>query len=424
MLAAPRRRLSTDRPFKDGNLDSGRIRAGGFRCDFRLLRKIPELPIHAAARIGRTQHRRPGSLESSKENLAVELQGVFKKYGDFVALKKIDLEIKDNEFFTLLGPSGCGKTTLLRVIAGFEEISEGTILLKGERIGDLPPNKRPINTVFQHYALFPHMTVEANVAFGMKMLGMSKAEVADRSRKMLEMVKLGDFAGRRPNQLSGGQQQRVALARAMAPGPQVLLLDEPLSALDLKLRHAMRVELKQLQMETGITFVFVTHDQEEALTMSDRIGVMDHGILQQVGTPHEIYEKPVNRFVADFIGETNIFDATISHVGDANCVCVLRNGSSVGCEAGSNPQVGAKCHLSIRPEGLEMSRANDEPRSLGGRVEQVVYLGTDTQYLIRIPSGELVTVRCQNTIADGVNYSTGDEVALKPRDGAARLLVD
>ncbi|MDE0112172.1 MAG: ABC transporter ATP-binding protein [Albidovulum sp.] len=363
-------------------------------------------------------------MESSKENLAVELQGVFKKYGDFVALKKIDLEIKDNEFFTLLGPSGCGKTTLLRVIAGFEEISEGSILLKGERIGGLPPNKRPINTVFQHYALFPHMTVEANVAFGMKMLGMSKAEVADRSRKMLEMVKLGDFAERRPNQLSGGQQQRVALARAMAPGPQVLLLDEPLSALDLKLRHAMRVELKQLQMETGITFVFVTHDQEEALTMSDRIGVMDHGILQQVGTPHEIYEKPINRFVADFIGETNIFDATISHVGDANCVCVLRNGSSVGCEASSNPQVGTKCHLSIRPEGLEMSRANDEPRSLGGRVEQVVYLGTDTQYLIRIPSGELVTVRCQNTIANGVNYLTGDEVALKPRDGAARLLVD
>ena len=388
------------------------------------MRKVPELPIHAAAEIGRAQHRRPGGLESSAETLAIELQGVFKKYGDFVALKKIDLEIKDNEFFTLLGPSGCGKTTLLRVIAGFEEISEGSILLRGERIGELPPNKRPINTVFQHYALFPHMTVEDNVAFGMKMLGMPRSEVAERSRKMLDMVKLGDFAGRRPSQLSGGQQQRVALARAMAPGPQVLLLDEPLSALDLKLRHAMRVELKQLQKETGITFVFVTHDQEEALTMSDRIGVMDHGIIQQVGTPHEIYEKPINRFVADFIGETNIFDATISQVGDGQCVCVLRNGSSVGCEAAANPRAGAECHLSIRPEGFEISPATGETRSLGGTVEQAVYLGTDTQYLVRIPSGELVAVRCQNTVADGVNFSVGDEVVLEPREGAARLLVD
>ena len=363
-------------------------------------------------------------MESGTENLAIELHGVFKKYGEFVALKKIDLEIRDNEFFTLLGPSGCGKTTLLRVIAGFEEISEGSILLRGKRIGDLPPNKRPINTVFQHYALFPHMTVEDNVAFGMKMLGISKAEVAERSRKMLELVKLSDFAGRRPSQLSGGQQQRVALARAMAPGPQVLLLDEPLSALDLKLRHAMRVELKQLQKETGITFVFVTHDQEEALTMSDRIGVMDHGILQQVGTPHDIYEKPVNRFVADFIGETNIFDATIARVGDANCVCVLRNGSSIGCEAAANPRAGAACHLSIRPEGFEIFHASGESCSLGGKVEQVVYLGTDTQYLVRIESGELVTVRCQNTVAEGVSFSNGDDVALEPREGSARLLVD
>ncbi len=363
-------------------------------------------------------------MEGEIEMPAVELQGVVKKYGEFVALRTIDLEIKVNEFFTLLGPSGCGKTTLLRAIAGFEDITAGAILLGGERIGDLPPNKRPINTVFQHYALFPHMTVEDNVAFGMRMLGAPRSEVADRSRKMLELVKLGDFARRRPDQLSGGQQQRVALARAMAPRPRVLLLDEPLSALDLKLRHAMRVELKQLQKETGITFVFVTHDQEEALTMSDRIGVMDQGMLQQVGTPREIYEKPNNRFVADFIGETNLFDVRVSEVGERGCVCAFGERGSIGCEATGRPLVGAACHLSIRPEGLDMRSREDAESPLGGKVEQIVYLGTDTQYLVRTPVGELITVRRQNAVADGVEFSVGDEVSLLPRPGAARLLAD
>ena len=251
---------------------------------------------------------------------AVELRGVVKRYGSVTAIREASLEIGDNEFFTLLGPSGCGKTTLLRMIAGFEDVTEGAIFLYGEEIEGLPPNRRPVNTVFQQYALFPHMTVAENVAFGMQRLKRPAAETEARTRRMLDMVELGGFSERKPHQLSGGQQQRVALARAMAPGPKVLLLDEPLSALDLKLRQAMRVELKQLQEEAGITFVFVTHDQEEALTMSDRITVMSAGGIQQVGTPHEIYDKPRNRFVADFIGETNLLDVTVEAVsGHGRC---------------------------------------------------------------------------------------------------------
>ncbi|MGA0301072.1 MAG: ABC transporter ATP-binding protein, partial [Paracoccaceae bacterium] len=213
-------------------------------------------------------------------NPAVLVKDAVKRYGDFVALKKINLAIEDNEFFTLLGPSGCGKTTLLRMIAGFEDVSEGEIFLFGQEIDRLPPHKRPVNTVFQNYALFPHMNVRENVAFGLEMLGKPKSEALTRANEMLDLVQLTEFAARKPAQLSGGQQQRVALARALAPQPKVLLLDEPLSALDLKLRKAMQLELKQLQRETGITFIFVTHDQEEALTMSDRIAVMSNGELQ------------------------------------------------------------------------------------------------------------------------------------------------
>ncbi|WP_330390802.1 ABC transporter ATP-binding protein [Rhodobacter xanthinilyticus] len=229
------------------------------------------------------------------------------RHGD--RLHGVSLEIRAQEFFTLLGPSGCGKTTLLRAITGFEDVTEGAILLHGEDIAPLPPYKRPINTVFQQYALFPHMTVLENVVFGTRRLGWTVEDARDRARQVLDLVQLSEFAERRPAQLSGGQQQRVALARALAPRPKVLLLDEPLSALDLKLRQAVRPELKALQRETGIAFIFVTHDQEEALTMSDRIAVMSAGRVQQVGTPREIYEAPVNRFVADFIGETNLIES-------------------------------------------------------------------------------------------------------------------
>ncbi len=247
---------------------------------------------------------------------AVEAKGVTKVFGagqDAVrALDGVSVTIRQNEFFTLLGPSGCGKTTLLRLIAGFEFPTEGEILLYGEDIAPLPPFKRPVNTVFQNYALFPHMTVAQNIGFGLEMLGKPKAEVAARVAEMLRLVRMEELRNRKTSQISGGQQQRVALARALAPQPKVLLLDEPLSALDFKLRKDMQIELKRLQNETGITFIFVTHDQEEALTMSDRIAVMSRGQILQVGSPREIYDHPAERFVANFIGETNFLEADLA----------------------------------------------------------------------------------------------------------------
>ncbi len=280
--------------------------------------------------------------------IAIDIQDMTKRYGDFVALKNVSLSIMDNEFFTLLGPSGCGKTTLLRTIAGFEDISEGAIKLYGEDIADLPPNKRPVNTVFQQYALFPHMDVTANVMFGLLQLGQDQTTARNRANEVLEMVQLTQFSDRLPSQLSGGQQQRVALARALAPKPKVLLLDEPLSALDLKLRQAVRRELQQIQQETGITFVFVTHDQEEALTMSDRIAVIADGHVQQVGTAREIYEAPQNKFVADFIGETNLIDVSVSAVSGDSATCILPGGARFTCPAAVGALMG-QGHLSVRP---------------------------------------------------------------------------
>ena len=360
---------------------------------------------------------------------AIELRGVVKRYGSVTAIKEASLEIEDNEFFTLLGPSGCGKTTLLRMIAGFEDVTEGAIFLYGEEIGGLPPNRRPVNTVFQQYALFPHMTVAENVAFGLRRLKRPAAEIEARTRRMLDMVELGGFSQRKPHQLSGGQQQRVALARAMAPGPKVLLLDEPLSALDLKLRQAMRVELKQLQEEAGITFVFVTHDQEEALTMSDRITVMSAGEIRQVGTPHEIYDKPHDRFVADFIGETNLLDVTVEEVsGGGRCRCRLANGARVECDAVGMPRQGATGCVSIRPERLSIAKPGEGSLAkpggdcLTGGIRRTVYLGTDTQYLVGLDGGPEITVRTRN--ADHTALGPGDRVALDVDEGAARLLVD
>ena len=361
----------------------------------------------------------------AEESIAIDVRNAVKRFGAVTALAGASLTIRDNEFFTLLGPSGCGKTTLLRLIAGFEEITEGEILLYGEDIGTLPPNRRPINTVFQHYALFPHMTVAENVAFGMRRLGWSKGDIDDQTGGILDLVKLGDLAARRPAQLSGGQQQRVALARAMAPRPRVLLLDEPLSALDLKLRQAMRIELKQIQKETGITFVFVTHDQEEALTMSDRIAVMSAGEIRQVGTPHEIYEAPVDRFVANFIGETNVLDVTVHRGSDSACTCRLQNGATFPCKAaGTPPEDGAFAHVLIRPERLSLVAEAACGTGLTGVVDQTVYLGTDIQYGVRLDGGPDVLVRAQNAGVDATPYRTGDRVGLEIAPGGARLLVD
>ncbi|MEM9140698.1 MAG: ABC transporter ATP-binding protein [Pseudomonadota bacterium] len=351
---------------------------------------------------------------------AIEVRGAVKRYGPVTALRGVSLDIADNEFFTLLGPSGCGKTTLLRMIAGFEDITEGAIRLFGDEIADLPPNRRPVNTVFQQYALFPHMTVAENVAFGLARLKRPKDDVRARTQQMLDLVKLGDFASRRPAQLSGGQQQRVALARAMAPGPKVLLLDEPLSALDLKLRQEMRVELKQLQQETGITFVFVTHDQEEALTMSDRIAVMSEGEVQQIGTAHDIYERPVNRFVADFIGETNLIDVTVAEANGETCTCRLPGGAEIQAHAAAKPVAGAAGHLSVRPERISLTGSG----ALSGTVQHTVYLGTDTQHIVGLADGSQITVRTQNAHAATRPPEIGARVGLAIDDGAARLLVD
>ena len=348
---------------------------------------------------------------------AIELRQVVKRYGTTTALHGITLAIGDNEFFTLLGPSGCGKTTLLRMIAGFEDVTEGEIRLFGSNIAQLAPNHRPVNTVFQQYALFPHMSVIDNVAFGLKMKGMSLPDRRTRAGKMLEMVHLSAFADRLPAQLSGGQQQRVALARALAPEPKVLLLDEPLSALDLKLRQAMRVELKTLQEQTGITFIFVTHDQEEALTMSDRIAVMSEGRVQQIGTAREIYEAPVNRFVADFIGETNLLPVTVDRIEAGIAHVILPGGHRLTCPTCATT-TGAH-HISIRPERLSLTTGGD----LQAVVGRVVYLGTDLQILARLDGGAEVHIRLQNS-ARVASPLPGTRVGLQLEEGAARLLAD
>ena len=371
------------------------------------------------------QHQREACAnESPAGPLAIELCGVVKRYGSVTAIKEVSLTIEDNEFFTLLGPSGCGKTTLLRMIAGLEDVTAGAIFLYGEEIEGLPPNRRPVNTVFQQYALFPHMTVAENVAFGMQRLKRPEAEVEERTRRMLDMVKLGGLSERKPHQLSGGQQQRVALARAMAPGPKVLLLDEPLSALDLKLRQAMRVELKQLQEETGITFVFVTHDQEEALTMSDRITVMSEGEIQQIGTPHEIYERPHNRFVAGFIGETNLLDVTVEDGSGGRYRCRLANGVELECDAPETPRPRTAGCVSIRPERLLIAKSGTGGGPLAGVINRTVYLGTDTHYLVGLDDGPEVTVRTRNAHRTALDLGPGDRAALGIDEGAARLLVD
>lgn len=322
---------------------------------------------------------------------AIDIRRVVKRYGTFTALHGVSLTIRDNEFFTLLGPSGCGKTTLLRMIAGFEDVTAGEILLFGQNIAGLEPDRRPVNTVFQNYALFPHMSVLDNVAFGLKMKGMAAEARRARAGKMLEMVHLSAFADRLPAQLSGGQQQRVALARALAPEPRVLLLDEPLSALDLKLRQAMRVELKQLQEETGITFIFVTHDQEEALTMSDRIVVLNGGHVQQLGSPEDIYDRPANAFVAGFIGESNLFDGRVTrHHGDA-VEFLTAQGDTLRLRR-TDLVPGQKLQAMLRPEQFHLACPGDPARHafIEGRVLQQVFIGKDFELSVRTLHGSPV----------------------------------
>jgi spermidine/putrescine transport system ATP-binding protein len=349
--------------------------------------------------------------------IAVEARNAVKAFGQGTvavrALDDVSVKIKQGEFFTLLGPSGCGKTTLLRLIAGFETPTSGQILLDGVDITHLPPNKRPVNTVFQSYALFPHLTVAQNIAFGLEMQDRPRAEVKETVARMLALVQLEPMADRKTSQLSGGQQQRVALARALAPTPKVLLLDEPLSALDLKLRKEMQIELKRLQMETGITFVFVTHDQEEALTMSDRIAVMSAGHIQQVGSPREIYTRPANRFVASFIGETNF----LTGQSDGTRV-TLKNGAALDVLAPKGT-----VSLAIRPEQVRVV-APDAPGAMPATVASTVYFGTDTHLHLKLSDGTEVVARLQSPASGGVEVQKGAQVGVVLAQDALQVLGD
>ncbi|WP_348520778.1 ABC transporter ATP-binding protein [Algicella marina] len=348
---------------------------------------------------------------------AVEARDAVKVFGSgakaFRALDKVSIAVRHGEFFTLLGPSGCGKTTLLRCVAGFETPTSGSIHLSGVDITHVPPNKRRVNTVFQSYALFPHLKVSENIGFGLKMLGKPKSEIAASVERVLKLVRLDAFADRLPAQLSGGQQQRVALARALAPEPEVLLLDEPLSALDLKLRKEMQTELKRLQMETGITFIFVTHDQEEALTMSDRIGVMSAGRLLQVGGPREIYEQPANRFVADFIGETNFLE------GEAVAGAVrLATGESVPV-ADDTPR--GAVTLAIRPEHVSVLPPGTAD-TLAATLVDSTYFGTDMHHRLTLADGSVVIAR----VAAGADIGEvpGAAVGVRFEPGRVRVLAE
>ena len=329
----------------------------------------------------------------------ITFDGVTKRFGDFVAVDNLSLDIYPREFFALLGPSGCGKTTLLRMLAGFEQPTEGRILLDGQDVSTVPPYRRPVNMMFQSYALFPHMTVEANIAFGLKQDRIPKPEIAARVAEMLKLVRLEQFAKRKPHQLSGGQRQRVALARSLAKKPKLLLLDEPLAALDKKLREATQFELTDLQQELGLTFLIVTHDQEEAMTVADRIAVMDHGELVQVATPSEIYEQPNSRYVADFIGDVNLLEGRISELGDDT---VTMNPDALDVrfriDQTVDATVGDTAWLALRPEKIAISMdppTDTSENCVSGEVWDIAYLGDLSIYHVRLNSG--ITVKSAQT---------------------------
>ena len=343
--------------------------------------------------------------------------------GQVAALDTVSVSIRENEFFTLLGPSGCGKTTLLRLIAGFDFPSAGEILLYGQDIAPLPPFKRPVNTVFQSYALFPHMTVADNIGFGLEMLGKPRPEIDARVTEMLKLVRMEELRNRRTSQISGGQQQRVALARALAPRPKVLLLDEPLSALDFKLRKDMQIELKRLQHETGITFIFVTHDQEEALTMSDRIAVMSKGRILQIGSPRDIYDRPAERLVANFIGDTNFLEGKVKSLGGGKARVALDAGGEVdaGVSEGLAPQ--GNVTIVVRPEHAAIL-AKPGKDALTGTLENIVYFGTDTHFHVKLASGPHFIIRQQNRHGAAEEFKTGMPVGVEIGANAAQVLKD
>jgi putative spermidine/putrescine transport system ATP-binding protein len=335
--------------------------------------------------------------DADPAGVAVHMDGVVKRFGDFTAVDGVELEVREGEFFSMLGPSGSGKTTCLRMIAGFEQPSEGRILLGGRDVSGLPPYQRDVNTVFQDYALFPHMTVQKNVEYGLRVRKVDREERRKQAGEALEMVRLSQFGDRRPGQLSGGQRQRVALARALVNRPRVLLLDEPLGALDLKLRQAMQIELKDIQQSVGLTFIYVTHDQEEALTMSDRLAVFSQGKVEQVGSPAEVYEEPATGFVAGFVGVSNVLEGEAARaiVGDAHAVTI-------------RPE---KIHLELEPG----TPVDDGHCAATGTVAKVVYLGSVTRYQVALDAGAMLVVMQQN-------LATSSMEALQVRGRTVRLV--
>jgi putrescine transport system ATP-binding protein len=357
----------------------------------------------------------------------IEIDRVTKRFGDQVAVNEVSLGIHRGELFSLLGGSGCGKTTLLRMLAGFVTPDAGTIAIDGVDLVPLPPYERPVNMMFQSYALFPHMSVENNVAFGLKRDRVEAGEIKRRVAEVLDLVQMGEFARRKPMQLSGGQRQRVALARSIVKRPKVLLLDEPLSALDKKLREATQFELMNIQQQVGITFVMVTHDQEEAMTMSSRIAVMDRGRIVQIGTPSEIYETPKNRFVADFIGSVNLFEGTLkADAGGQIRVASAEAGTDLEAASDGGKRPGESVWVAVRPERIELARpgtAGDLPNRLGGTIQDVAYLGDSCVYHVTLDTGKQlkVTAPSLGRWADQP-FAREDRVDLGWRPGAGTVL--
>jgi len=346
----------------------------------------------------------------------IQIENVTKKFGDFIAIDNLNLDIYKNEFFSLLGPSGCGKTTLLRMLAGFEKVTEGKILLDGEDISEIPPHLRPINMMFQSYALFPHLTVEKNIAFGLKQDKLPPNEINERVVEMLELVELSDFAKRKPNQLSGGQSQRVALARSLAKRPKLLLLDEPLGALDKRLREQTQFELMDIQEKLEVTFVIVTHDQEEAMTVSSRIGVMDSGNLIQVATPTEIYESPVNKDVADFIGDVNILRGIYKGQNEVGTQLHSDDSDSIVFATQEvDASTGDEMWFAIRPEKLEISKKKptNQHNILNGTIEDIAYGGSFSTYHVRLDNGRILkAIRANRVRTEEHHLTWEDEVYL------------
>jgi putrescine transport system ATP-binding protein len=347
----------------------------------------------------------PATIAPQPDMPLLRIEGVAKKFGGFRAVDGVSLDIAAGEFFALLGPSGCGKTTLLRMLAGFETPDEGRILLNGRDIAQVLPHERPVNMMFQNYALFPHLSVRDNIAFGLKRAGMARESIDTRVAEMVALVKLDGLEKRKPDQLSGGQRQRVALARSLARRPQVLLLDEPLAALDKKLRESTQAELMELQRRLGMTFIIVTHDQEEAMTVAGRIGVMDAGRLEQVATPRELYEAPLSRWIAEFVGEVNLFDGQVESREFNRLVVATREGGTIVAAEPRNPATRTTVSVAIRPEKVKLSRrgpASDGANThainrLEGVIADVSYLGGSTVYKVKLDSGAIVRASMSNT---------------------------